>query len=46
MTRVFAVGDKVLLLDRKSRRYLITLVEGGEFHTHAGPVPHADLIGQ
>ena len=43
--RVFAVGDKVLLLDRKGRRYLITLTEGGEFHTHAGPVPHADLIG-
>lgn len=46
MSRLFAVGDKVLLLDRKARRYLITLTEGGEFHTHAGPVPHADLIGQ
>jgi tRNA (adenine57-N1/adenine58-N1)-methyltransferase len=44
--RKFAVGDKVLLLDRKGRRYLITLTEGGEFHTHAGPVPHADLIGR
>ena len=46
MTRMFGVGDKVLLLDRKGRRYLITLTEGGEFHTHAGPVPHADLIGR
>ena len=44
--RVFGIGDKVLLLDRKSRRYLITLAEGGEFHTHAGPVFHADLIGK
>jgi tRNA (adenine57-N1/adenine58-N1)-methyltransferase len=44
--RVFGVGDKVLLLDRKGRRYLITLTDGGEFHTHAGPVPHAELIGQ
>ena len=44
--RVFSVGDKVLLLDRKARRYLITLTEGGEFHTHAGPVLHADLIGK
>jgi tRNA (adenine57-N1/adenine58-N1)-methyltransferase len=43
--RRFEVGDKVLLLDRKGRRYLITLAEGGEFHTHAGPVLHADLIG-
>jgi tRNA (adenine57-N1/adenine58-N1)-methyltransferase catalytic subunit len=46
VTRTFGVGDKVLLLDRKSRRYLITLAEGGEFHTHAGPVLHADLIGK
>ena len=44
--RLFAVGDKVLLLDRKARRYLITLTEGGEFHTHAGPVLHAHLIGK
>jgi tRNA (adenine57-N1/adenine58-N1)-methyltransferase len=46
VSRVFAVGEKVLLLDRKARRYLITLSEGGEFHTHAGPVAHADLIGR
>ena len=44
--RTFSIGDKVLLLDRKARRYLITLAEGGEFHTHAGPVLHADLIGK
>lgn len=41
----FAVGDKVLLLDRKGRRYLLTLREGGEFHYHAGIVPHDVLLG-
>ena len=42
----FAYGDKVLVLDAKGRRYLTTLKEGGEFHTHAGFFPHAELIGQ
>ncbi|MDP9071035.1 MAG: tRNA (adenine-N1)-methyltransferase [Actinomycetota bacterium] len=46
MTRPLSAGEKVLLLDRKSRRYLVTLAEGGQFHTHAGWVPHDDLIGQ
>lgn len=35
-----------MMLDSKARRYLITLAPGGEFHTHAGPVSHDDLIGQ
>ncbi len=46
MARVLAAGERVLLFDRKGRRYLVTLAEGGEFHTHAGPVPHADIIGR
>jgi tRNA (adenine57-N1/adenine58-N1)-methyltransferase len=46
MSRPFAVGDKVLLIDGKQRRYLITLAEGGEFHSHAGLFPHADLVGR
>jgi tRNA (adenine57-N1/adenine58-N1)-methyltransferase len=41
----FAIGDKVLLIDQKARRYLVTLKEGGEFHSHAGYVAHTDLIG-
>jgi tRNA (adenine57-N1/adenine58-N1)-methyltransferase len=45
MSRVFADGEKVLLVDNKQRRYLITLAEGAEFHSHAGFIPHADLIG-
>jgi tRNA (adenine57-N1/adenine58-N1)-methyltransferase len=46
MSRVFAAGDRVLLLDRKKRRYLVALTEGGEFHSHAGVVPHDELIGR
>ena len=39
-------GDRVLLFDSKGRRYLVTLTAGGEFHTHAGPVAHDDLLGK
>jgi tRNA (adenine57-N1/adenine58-N1)-methyltransferase catalytic subunit len=42
----FVVGDQVLLIDRKKRRHLVTLTEDGEFHTHAGVLPHRNLIGQ
>ena len=45
MSRPFAAGERILLFDSKGRRYLVTLAEGGEFHTHSGPVPHAELIG-
>ena len=41
----FAYGDKVLLIDGKQRRYLINLTEGSEFHSHAGFVPHLDIVG-
>lgn len=46
MSRPFRVGERVLLIDAKLRRYLITLAEGGEFHTHSGPVMHAQLLDQ
>jgi len=46
VSRLLAPGDQVLLLDAKRRRYLVTLVEGGEFHSHAGVVPHELLLGQ
>ena len=45
MSRSFAAGDRVLLVDSKKRRHLITLVAAGSFHTHAGIVAHDDLIG-
>ena len=45
MSGVLEAGELVLLTDRKGRHYLLTLVEGGEFHTHAGSVLHDELIG-
>jgi len=36
----------VLLIDAKERRYLLTLVAGAAFHTHAGILAHDDLIGR
>jgi tRNA (adenine57-N1/adenine58-N1)-methyltransferase len=39
------VGERVLLIDAKDRRYLVRLREGATFHTHAGIVAHDDLIG-
>jgi tRNA (adenine57-N1/adenine58-N1)-methyltransferase catalytic subunit len=46
MNRPFTYGDKVLLLDNKQRRYLITLTEGAEFHSHTGLFPHEELVGR
>jgi len=43
---VFEAGDRVLLIDHKKRRYLVTLKPQGEFHSHAGFVPHDSVIGQ
>lgn len=45
VSRALEAGELVLLTDRKGRRYLLTLAEGGEFHTHAGSVAHDELIG-
>ena len=41
----FEAGEPVLLIDRKSRRYLVDLVAGREFHTHTGVIAHDDIIG-
>jgi tRNA (adenine57-N1/adenine58-N1)-methyltransferase len=38
-------GERVLLIDRKDRRYLIKLVPGATFQTHAGVVAHDEIIG-
>ncbi|MGH9027438.1 MAG: tRNA (adenine-N1)-methyltransferase [Acidimicrobiia bacterium] len=45
MPRPFVPGDRVLLVDSKRRRHLITLAEGGEFHSHTGVLAHDDVIG-
>jgi tRNA (adenine57-N1/adenine58-N1)-methyltransferase catalytic subunit len=38
-------GEKVLLLDRKGRRFLLTLRAGAMFHFHGGHLAHDELIG-
>ena len=39
-------GERVLLIDPKQRRYLLRLVAGHQFHTHAGILDHGAIIGQ
>jgi tRNA (adenine57-N1/adenine58-N1)-methyltransferase catalytic subunit len=46
MSAPFGPGDQVLLVDAKKRRYLVTLAAGAEFHTHAGVLPHDEVIGK
>ncbi len=46
MSRPLSEGEQVLLVDTKQRRYLVTLAEGGEFHSHNGVLPHSALIGE
>src|SRR5215210_760243 len=42
---VFQAGEKVLLIDGRDRRYLITLASNKEFHSHQGSLAHNDVIG-
>ena len=42
---LLGAGEKVLLVDAKKRRYLVTLRPDAGFHTHVGIVAHNDLIG-
>ncbi len=46
MSAPFQFGERAMLLDVKKRRYVVTLTEGGEFHSHAGFVTHADVVGR
>jgi tRNA (adenine57-N1/adenine58-N1)-methyltransferase len=46
VARAFAAGDRVLLVDAKRRRHLVTLSAGGQFHTHAGVLEHDAMIGK
>jgi tRNA (adenine57-N1/adenine58-N1)-methyltransferase len=43
--RNFSAGDRALLIDQKKRRYLVTLRDGAQFHSHAGFVEHDAIIG-
>ena len=40
-----AAGERVLLVDRRDRRYLVRLVAGSSFQSHAGVVEHDAIIG-
>jgi len=42
---IFEAGDKALLIDRRGRRYLVTLRSGSSFHFHRGIVKHDAIIG-
>ena len=42
---LFQPGELALLLDRKSRRYMVTLKEEDTFHSHLGRLQHDQLIG-
>ncbi|HEY7135025.1 MAG TPA: tRNA (adenine-N1)-methyltransferase [Acidimicrobiia bacterium] len=46
MSRPFTAGDRVLLVDAKRRRHLVTLTEGGAFHSHTGVLEHDAIIGK
>jgi tRNA (adenine57-N1/adenine58-N1)-methyltransferase catalytic subunit len=41
----FESGARALFIDRKGRRYLVTLRAGIQFHTHDGYVQHDTVIG-
>ncbi len=46
MTAALRPGERVLLVDSKGRRYIVRLEPGAQFHSHAGFLPHDDLIGR
>jgi len=39
-------GEKVLLYDRKGRKYIFVLKKEGVFQFHKGEVPHKEIIGK
>ncbi len=40
-----SVGDTVILMDRKGRRFMFQLEEGKDYHFHRGIIRHDQLIG-
>ena len=43
--RLLQAGERVLLIDGRGRRYMITLATGKQFHSHMGTLDHDTLIG-
>lgn len=46
MDAEFREGEPVLLVDKKGRHRMITLVAGDVYHLHTGTLPHDDIIGE
>ncbi len=44
--RTFQYGDRVQFTDPKGKLYSITLVAGGEWHTHKGWLKHDEIVGK
>ena len=45
MSTPFEPGERALLVDKRGRRYLVTLRAGDSFHSHQGAVAHDEIIG-
>jgi tRNA (adenine57-N1/adenine58-N1)-methyltransferase catalytic subunit len=45
MSAPFEPGERALLVDKRGRRYLVTLKAGDSFHSHQGFVSHDAIIG-
>jgi tRNA (adenine57-N1/adenine58-N1)-methyltransferase len=45
MSGPFQPGERVVLIDARDRRYMITLGTNKQFHSHMGTVEHDELIG-
>ncbi|HVF53277.1 MAG TPA: tRNA (adenine-N1)-methyltransferase [Actinomycetota bacterium] len=43
--RLLEAGERVLLIDPKHRRYLVTIQTGKQFHSHLGSIDLDDLVG-
>jgi tRNA(1-methyladenosine) methyltransferase and related methyltransferases len=43
--RPLVAGERVLFIDSRERRYLVTLRTGKQFHSHMGIINHDDVIG-
>lgn len=46
LDRNFQYGDRVQFTDAKGKLYSITLIPGGEWHTHKGWLKHDEIVGQ
>jgi len=43
---IFREGDPAVLIDRRGRKYLLTLDSSRRFESHTGALPHSDILGK